>query len=684
MSKTTVIHRLPSLPQVLLHIIDAIHSDQADFQRIADIIRQDAAVTVRLLEIANSSFYGRSQSCTTIERALLFLGTETVKTIVITTATNQFFNQFQPADPVFLQKFWRRSLISANFAQVLATLTSYSSPDEAYLCGLLTDVGQLILLAEHTGDYQQLLNDNPSDQALIAAEQKHLATTHCDAAAQLVDSWSVNGFMADALRYHHQSSDNIQDAHQLVKIINVASQVSAEGEISDQALQNSYALFGLNESLTQELRGRVNKDVANMALSFGLDLEQHDQQSLQQAHQQLGQRLSELNQLAYISNNFNHRDGNNNLITSIRRAAFLSLGIEQSLLFTPHNNQLVASLDPSGTEADFSIGIEAGRSAVADAFINQQAQLQPARDQQPLTIVDQQLLRHYQCDHLYCIALINDQQVVAVLACGLTDRQWRKLQPRQTIINAFAQQAAKTVAHSRSKTAANDEQQPMDHKVREAVHEAGNPLSIIRNYLETLTIKLGDKHQANQDLEVIKQEIDRVGDILLRLRDNKITDDIETATGDLNALVKEIAQIFQQSICLSHNIELQLRLDPQLQMLNFNRGHIKQVITNLVKNSCEALTNNGLITITTEASISLSGVNYAAITVEDNGPGIPAEIQQQLFSPLCSTKGDQHSGLGLSIVNKLIKEMNGSIVCRSHTQSSTGATGTQFQILLPK
>lgn len=116
LSTTKVVNPLPSLPQILLHILDAIHSDQADFQHIAEIIRQDAAITVRLLEIANSSFYSRAQSCTTIERALLFLGTETVKTIVITAATKQFFNQFQPTNPSFLQKFWRRSLVTANFA----------------------------------------------------------------------------------------------------------------------------------------------------------------------------------------------------------------------------------------------------------------------------------------------------------------------------------------------------------------------------------------------------------------------------------------------------------------------------------------------------------------------------------------------------------------------------------------
>lgn len=565
---------------------------------------------------------------------------------------------------------------------MLATLTNYSSPDEAYLCGLLTDVGQLMLLAEHTGNYQQLLDQNPEDKALILAETNQLATTHCDAAAQLVDSWAIDGFMADALRYHHQDSQNIQDAHQLVKIINLASQVSAEGPLNDHALKSSYALFGLNESLTQELRDRVNKDVINMAQSFNIDLGQPNQANQQQAQQQLGQRLGELGEVAQVASSLGQKVTGNDLSASIRRAAFLSLGVEHCLLFTPAHEQLQTYLDPAHTEADFGIGIEAGRSLIADAFLN--ARPLQSNNQASLTIIDQQLLRHFQADCLYCLPLTDNQQTFAVLVCGLTDAQWRDLEPRQMITKAFAQQAAKSFSHQHTVSSDNDNQQTIEHKIKEAVHEASNPLSIIRNYLETLTIKLGGEHAANQDLEVIKEEIDRVGDILLRLRDDDADNQVETPTSDLNALIKEVTQIFQQSICLTHDITINLQLDPQLQTLHFNSGHIKQILTNLVKNACEALTEKGLITISTEASVSLSGVNFAAITIEDNGPGITPDVQQQLFSPLKSTKGDGHSGLGLSIVNKLVKEMNGSIVCRSHTQDSTGKTGTQFQILLPK
>jgi len=68
-----------------------------------------------------------------------------------------------------------------------------------------------------------------------------------------------------------------------------------------------------------------------------------------------------------------------------------------------------------------------------------------------------------------------------------------------------------------------------------------------------------------------------------------------------------------------------------------------------------------------------------AVYVEDNGPGIIDGVKNKLFSPLDSTKGKSHSGLGLSIVKKILDEMNGTILCRS-----TIGKGTEFQILLPK
>ena len=87
---------------------------------------------------------------------------------------------------------------------------------------------------------------------------------------------------------------------------------------------------------------------------------------------------------------------------------------------------------------------------------------------------------------------------------------------------------------------------------------------------------------------------------------------------------------------------------------------------------------NNLLRVYTQDNVNIDGKLYVEISISDNGPGIDAEILPHLFSPIKTTKGDGHTGLGLTIVKNLINELHGSINCRSNNK------GSRFQILLPK
>jgi nitrogen-specific signal transduction histidine kinase len=82
--------------------------------------------------------------------------------------------------------------------------------------------------------------------------------------------------------------------------------------------------------------------------------------------------------------------------------------------------------------------------------------------------------------------------------------------------------------------------------------------------------------------------------------------------------------------------------------------------------------------IRTTASVNVNGKDFVEIRIQDNGTGIPTDIKNNLFMPVTSTKGNGHSGLGLSITKNLVTDAHGTISCRS------SAKGTEFQILLPQ
>lgn len=686
MSTHTAINELPSLPQILLKLLEAVEADTADFQHLANIIRQDAATTSKIITIANSSYYSRGTECTGIERALMLLGTETVKTLVITSAIKQFFNQLSQGHNQFLQAFWRRSLITAHFAQALATLTRYPKPDEAFLGGLLTDLGQLILLNDYGDDYLNIITDTDTDTTLINEERERLQLSHCDVAADLIENWQLGHFMSDAIRYHHEPASAIQDAHHLVKIIHLASAVSAKPVLTDSEFASSFELFGLNEALTQELQQRIIADIDAIADQLNITI---DDQS-EKIQRDLGKKLNEISQLNQARQALKSHEPNQDLQQTISRSLQLTFGIEQCLLFNyhPNSNVLVNPCNEQQSQTPLNISAQSGRSLIAETFLTTDIQHSLNQGEHPLSVIDKQLIRLCKQSQFLTLPLIKrgQQQPVGVLALGVNEQQLSQLLARRSQLKSLASEIATLVSKQlKPKACINKkDNSALQHNIDETIHEASNPLSIIRNYLEMLNTELGSNHSASENIAHIKSEIDRVGDILLRLKSPKEAP-VSEALCDINALINEIANIFNQSLYKNKHIALSCTLDEQLKPIHCKATHLKQILTNLLKNAGEALTAGNQVSISTATTNNAKGRHFAVIIIRDNGPGIPEHIQKQLYKPVQSTKSGNHSGLGLSIAKKLIDEMGASIDCRSTIDNTamTSRSGTEFQLLIP-
>ncbi len=670
------IDQLPSLPQVLLQLLDAINNQSADFKHIADIVRKDTATSTRLLTIANSSFYRQSQEVTTIERALMVLGIDTVKTIVITAGMNQFYQGFGQDNNELLKMLWHRSLVSAQLAQVLASLTSYSSPDEAYLCGLLTDIGQLVLLTREPDRYIAMVKSCETPAELLAQEHEAFSITHTEIASQLVDSWSIDGFMPDAVLYHHESHQAVQDSHHLVKIINLAVELS-ESDLTDQALSKAYGLFGLTEALTKELQTRAQSDIRSLAAKMGFSIDDADKTASIRAQQALGQRLSQLAGVAQLLPNYHSVSSLDDALMTCQRALYLALGVNKSLIFI-YNAEKQTLISHNG---DFSIPAVAQRSLIADAFLSNSTCYKPDGDT-PLTIVDRQILRFCRTTMLVCQPLRQNKEPVGVLVLGASPEQIVDMRKRELLLQTLSEECGKILHHQQNKESGQDKAKEHYQKIiGEAVHEAGNPLSVIQNYLEVLRLKAAqnDSTSVDEEIVLIKDEIERVGEILIRLRNPRDIEDPSTDENvDINQIVGDITELFQNSLAAAKGVTISCKLDPKIGTRKINTTQLKQVLTNLLKNAIEALPAEGKIKIRTDNSINMGSRKYLGISIEDNGPGLPEEIKKELFSASKTTKGGSHSGLGLRITKRLVDELQGTIFCRSDENQ-----GTHFQLLFP-
>lgn len=659
---------LPSLPQVLAHILDAVFNEEMDFQQLAEILHQDPAITARVLTIANSTTHAPTHRCHTVERALLVLGLDMVKTIVITAATRQFFNSFGRHHQGFLKAFWQRSLTMASLAQRLARLIGYRNPDQAYLGGLLADLGQLILLQHYGQAYLDCYFGARGDDQLLAAEQAAFSTTHSAVGAALVNRWQIDPILADALAQHHDDVRRITAAPVLVKLVNLASRLS----LPQQGVQHAGQLLGLNEELVENIRTEAWQQVRQLAQVLDIDTDNALSPSDQDGYERLGQRLSEIWQLQQTRSTLSQPQNREQLHEAVQRVASLITGVEQPLLLLPTADG--AALQPVGTFpsalADVSLPLEPNHGCSSDAFLQQRTVDCDIAAIGGLGNSERELLHSLGKKRLLCLPLLHDGQSLGVLAFALDD----PLPMSDSLLQALAQEIARALAEAPPA----DEPEQDQQRIAEAVHEASNPLTIINNYLEVLRLKLRASDQLSDEISLLQEEIKRVGDILLRLKTPQQDGGEPAATVALNPLTEQLVRILDRSLFAVRGLRLELQLDPRQPVVRAPAGSIKQILINLLKNAAEALSEGGVVKVATSANVLVDGLRFAVITVEDNGTGIPLEVMNQLFSSPITTKGEGHAELGLSICKRLVDALSGKIVCES------GSWGTRFQVLIPQ
>lgn len=694
----TDIHKLPTLPHVLLHLLETCQDENVSFDKLANIIQNDPALCVKVI----SSCGNECTSLENLEKQLSRLGINTIKSIAITSAVHQFFSHSSQQRTDFLKRHWHHSIYCGCIAEQLAQLTDYQHTNEAWFAGLLHDAGQLVMESADPDRYTFELTHVDEYEKVHTMESDQLDTTHCHVGAQLFILRDGHPFLADAIMYHHEPITKILDAHPLVKIINLANLISHDKykDNSEQAHNAARQLFGLPADLIEKIRANCDEKIGKIAEKFdiaicdiNIDNEILDKiMSTDQLKQvKLAEQIRDIAMLDGVHQHFSRIDGKRALLKALQQNIAVLFGIKDCILFlydaADDKIQATSTIENDPHLQHISIPLEPGRSIVTDALLEMRAIHSFNKDPDDLSILDRQLADLNNKEGLFCMPLIVHNAAIGTLLLGIDEAQLPALSNQQGLLKRFANEIARTISTSLAEF--RDERE--DHKgidpekflkarAREVIHEVRNPLSIINNYLEILGIQLEGDDPAQQDLATIRAEIQRISTILENLAQPiAVEADIsESVPVDVNGLIADLSHMFQTSLFGAHDIDISLNLDESMPLISTNADAIKQIYTNLVKNAVEALPAEGQIMVYTQDQVNVDGKAHFEICVADDGPGIPAKILPDLFSPVTTTKGEGHAGLGLTIVKNLVNELHGSISCRSSDK------GTSFHILLPR
>lgn len=196
---------LPSLPESYSAINNELASEDPSLQRVAEIISKDIAMSAKVLQLVNSAFFGLGRRVETIEQAVTLLGTEVIKSLVLSHAA---FSQFQPVSKLFsAERLWSHSLLVASIAAKIARAEGAEKlvVGAALQAGILHDLGQLILATHLPQQLDAALEAVTVRQVpLFEIERETIGASHAEVGAYLLGLWGLPDSTVEAVAFHHE------------------------------------------------------------------------------------------------------------------------------------------------------------------------------------------------------------------------------------------------------------------------------------------------------------------------------------------------------------------------------------------------------------------------------------------------------------------------------------------------
>lgn len=196
---------LPTLPIVFQELFERMQDPDAQVSELSEIIAKDQALTAKILKLVNSAFYGHASQISTINRAVIIMGFQAVRSAALGVSVVEHFKGLESAAEAFdLARFWRHSIGVSCIAKHLSMVLNVNEPEDAFVAGLLHDVGKLIMLQHFAEDVDDLTRAAEEQQLTWrACEEVLFPINHATIAKALFRAWSFPAPVVEAVFCHH-------------------------------------------------------------------------------------------------------------------------------------------------------------------------------------------------------------------------------------------------------------------------------------------------------------------------------------------------------------------------------------------------------------------------------------------------------------------------------------------------
>jgi diguanylate cyclase (GGDEF)-like protein len=223
---------LPSLPAIAIRTLELARKDTVSINELAAVITNDPALSSKILKTANSPLYGLAEPVSTISRALVVMGLQAIKTLAVSFSLVPTLKKATgaPGDSFDYLQFWKRSIYSAVAAKRLAKKLKLPCEEEAFLSGLLADIGVLAMQCVLKRDYEVIYAQAGNNhETLLNFCRAKFDLTHPEVGAALAQHWQLPAVLARPIACHHDPAAEADPA--LKALINVVYVACIIGDV---------------------------------------------------------------------------------------------------------------------------------------------------------------------------------------------------------------------------------------------------------------------------------------------------------------------------------------------------------------------------------------------------------------------------------------------------------------------
>lgn len=272
------VDELVTLPGVFIRINEMIESQESTAQEIASVLSQDPGLTIRLLRVANSPFYGLSKEIDTAARAITVIGTQRLRDLVLATCAAETFDGI-PNELVTMENFWSHSLFCGLIAKHLGEQAGLKESDSLFISGLLHDIGQLIMFRQFPEESTRVLLqelDQVGEPEMTDSEKEIIGFDHAHLGGALVAHWHLPPMFVETISLHHEP-EKASDFPKHTAIVHIANTLAVLAELNSLNIEEtdappihagSWETIGLTPEVIQSVITSARQEFENMRALF--------------------------------------------------------------------------------------------------------------------------------------------------------------------------------------------------------------------------------------------------------------------------------------------------------------------------------------------------------------------------------------------------------------------------------